>query len=171
MSRLLERTRKDKSFRVGLILFSFKLILRQVLLAFEVSPISFACTDVYGNLCLGCRVAQVRVVFTLPEKVRALLFGIQQDIPQHLAYVEWFSAFKRHPEPNHLMYKVTRSVDRDGHRISAVIPVTSIRQGVQLFPDFGPVAPAEWTSSNVLESCKAFFVSDFSSRHAYHTVI
>ncbi|KAJ7720056.1 hypothetical protein B0H14DRAFT_2298290, partial [Mycena olivaceomarginata] len=52
------------------------------------------------------------------------------------------------PEPDHLMYKVNRSL-KDGDRLSSIIPVANIRRSVHLLPKFGPVAPAEWKSTNV----------------------
>ncbi|KAI0062770.1 hypothetical protein BV25DRAFT_1772889, partial [Artomyces pyxidatus] len=65
-----------------------------------------------------------------------------------LAYIEWFSPFAAAPERDHLMYKITRSM-RNGRRMAAVIPVSSIERSVQLFPRFGACAPREWTSFNV----------------------
>ncbi|KAF8164640.1 hypothetical protein K438DRAFT_1467206, partial [Mycena galopus ATCC 62051] len=62
-----------------------------------------------------------------------------------LAYVEWFTPFPGHPEPNHLMYKISRPQER----VASVIPVESIRRNIHLFPQFGPVVPRDWTSQNV----------------------
>ncbi|KAF8835183.1 hypothetical protein BDN67DRAFT_992522 [Paxillus ammoniavirescens] len=119
----------------------------------------------------GYRVAQVRVVFTLPPSARRHLFpDINEYVPEHLAYVEWFSPFSTHPELNHGMYKVTRTI-RNGERIASVIPVSSISRSVHLFPKFGAVAPREWTSSNVLELCNTFYVNPFTDRHAYVTLV
>ncbi|KAJ7463204.1 hypothetical protein FB451DRAFT_1494005 [Mycena latifolia] len=73
--------------------------------------------------------------------------------PEHLAYVEWFSAFPKHPEPNHLMYKISKPAER-----------------YHLFPQFGPVAPRTWTSQNVLDLAAKFYVNPWSDRHAYITV-
>ncbi|KAJ7150608.1 hypothetical protein C8R46DRAFT_914692, partial [Mycena filopes] len=84
-----------------------------------------------------------------------------------LAYVEWFSKFPRNPDPNHGMYKISRPVER----AASIIPVSQIRRSVHLFPEFGPVAPRDWTSNNVLERCSKFYVSPWSDRHAYITII
>ncbi|KAJ7796672.1 hypothetical protein B0H14DRAFT_2390413, partial [Mycena olivaceomarginata] len=81
-----------------------------------------------------------------------------------LAYVEWFSPFTSHPEPPHLLYKIYRSLDG-----ATIVPVDNIRRSVHLLPKFGPVAPQEWTSSNVLDFCYTFLVNSLSDRHIYTT--
>ncbi|KAF7340672.1 hypothetical protein MSAN_02095200 [Mycena sanguinolenta] len=116
----------------------------------------------------GYRVAQVRVIFSLNARHLNTLFSRGIVPPKHLAYVEWFSPFTE-PEPDHLMYKVSRSL-KDGDRLSSIIPVANIRRSVHLLPKFGPVAPAEWKSSNVLEKCRYFFVNSMSDRHIYTTL-
>ncbi|KAJ7859622.1 hypothetical protein B0H14DRAFT_3084916 [Mycena olivaceomarginata] len=113
----------------------------------------------------GYRVGQVRVVFSLTERIRGLIFPAEKP-PVHLAYVEWFSKFPNTPEPNHRMYKISRPDER----YASIIPVANIRRSVHLFPQFGPVAPCDWTSENVLEWCKKFYVSPWSDRHAYITI-
>ncbi|KAJ7868024.1 hypothetical protein B0H14DRAFT_3586641 [Mycena olivaceomarginata] len=88
--------------------------------------------------------------------------------PTYLAYVEWFSPFTT-PEPDHLMYKVNRSL-KDGERLVTIVPVGNIRRSVHLLPKFGPVAPAAWKSSTVLDQCKTFFVNSMTDRHIYATI-
>ncbi|KAF8487819.1 hypothetical protein F5888DRAFT_1796512 [Russula emetica] len=116
----------------------------------------------------GYRIGQVRVVFSLPENVIAELFPLGMVLPKHLAYVEWFSSIPRAPDPNHLLYKIKRSM-KDGMRLASVIPVANIRRSAHLFPDFGPVAPRDWTSPTVLELCGTFFVNSTSDRYMYAT--
>ncbi|PSR75312.1 hypothetical protein PHLCEN_2v9175 [Hermanssonia centrifuga] len=115
----------------------------------------------------GYRIAQIRVIFTLPPREIPHLFP-SGNAPQYLAYVEWFSAFGQ-PEPNHNMYKVTRSI-RNGVREASVIPLTTVHRSAHLYPSFGRSVPEEWTSSNVLDRCSKFFVSSFTDRHVYGTV-
>ncbi|KAJ7916577.1 hypothetical protein B0H13DRAFT_1609195, partial [Mycena leptocephala] len=49
-----------------------------------------------------------------------------------LAYVERFSAFPRRPEPNHLMFKISRPEER----LASIIPIENIRRSIHLFPQF-----------------------------------
>ena len=119
----------------------------------------------------GYRVAQVRVVFSMSKKVLNLLRLSNITVLEHLAYVEWFSNFSKEPEPNSLMYLVKRVVHQHGGPLVSVIPVSSIRCSVHLIPKFGPVAPREWKSSNILECCSTFFVNPFASRYTYLTII
>lgn len=91
----------------------------------------------------------------------------EAEIPHHLAYIEWYSPLPDNPERNHLLYKVSPQRDPDGSRICSIIPVANIRRSVHLFPKFGPFAPQEWTSNNVLDLCNTFYLNDFTDRHMY----
>jgi hypothetical protein len=108
-------------------------------------------------------------VFSIPIKALPKLFSDGVKVPRYLAYIEWFTPFSQ-PDPHHLMYKVTRSITQDGERVSSVIPLSQIHRSAHLLPKFGPSAPAEWTSSNVLEMCPTFFVNSFNDRHFYRIV-
>ncbi|KAI0719892.1 hypothetical protein C8Q72DRAFT_788572, partial [Fomitopsis betulina] len=108
------------------------------------------------------RVGQVRLIFKVPQNVLQDLLPNVEQVPSHLAYIEWFSPFTR-PDSNHGLYKGTQ-------RLASVVEVEDIRRSCHLWPDFGPVAPREWTSSNVLDRCSAFYVSAFNDIHAYQVV-
>ncbi|KIK25343.1 hypothetical protein PISMIDRAFT_66540, partial [Pisolithus microcarpus 441] len=58
------------------------------------------CTNALTSLCQGMQLAQVRVVFKLPE-----VFG---TFPHPLAYVEWFTTLQRR-DPVSSLFIVTRS--------------------------------------------------------------
>ncbi|KAJ7806482.1 hypothetical protein B0H14DRAFT_2381895, partial [Mycena olivaceomarginata] len=48
------------------------------------------------------------------------------------------------PEPNHLMFEISRLEER----LASIIPVENIRRSVHLFPQFGPVVSRNWSSQN-----------------------
>ncbi|KDQ06449.1 hypothetical protein BOTBODRAFT_121523 [Botryobasidium botryosum FD-172 SS1] len=104
------------------------------------------------------RIAQVRVIFTLPKKISSSFFP-GSETPVHLAYVEWFSPFLA-PDEYHGMYKVTRSCESD-LRLSSIVPVSKIIRSVHLFPQFGPVTNRDWTTFDVLENCTAFYYNKY----------
>jgi len=113
-------------------------------------------------------VGQVRCVFTLSEVVLNQWFPRGRR-PTYLAYVEWFTPFTARPDPNYLLYKISRYHDQ-GVQQASVIPIELIRNSVHLFPKPGPVIPTSWTSSNVLEQCQFFFVNSLTDRHVYSTL-
>lgn len=117
----------------------------------------------------GYRVAQVRLIFSLPSSALQAWFDDVDSPPSPLAYIEWFTAF-RQPERFHAMYKVRRVTNQQGQRVASIIPVANIRRSVHLFPKFGPIAPREWKSSTVLDECPFFFVNRTSDRHAFVTM-
>ncbi|KAI0039298.1 hypothetical protein FA95DRAFT_1504352 [Auriscalpium vulgare] len=123
-----------------------------------------------ASTVIGYQVAQVRVIFTLPVKARAAAFPFDYVGPAHLAYVEWFSPFGPAAEPHHLMYRVSRKFRMGLRRQASVIAVKDIHRSVHLIPRFGPQAPRHWTSANVLDKCRIFYVSSFVDRHTYITV-
>ncbi|KAJ7342729.1 hypothetical protein DFH08DRAFT_1011044 [Mycena albidolilacea] len=112
--------------------------------------------------------AGIHVIFTLGQHHLRHLFLPGVVPPKHLAYVEWFSPFTT-PELDHLMYKINHSL-KDGERLVSIVPVGNIRRSVHLLPKFGPVAPAAWKSSTVLDQCKTFFVNSMTDRHIYATI-
>ena len=103
----------------------------------------------------------MRVVFALP--------GSNNSNPsERLAYIEWFSKFSV-PDPDHQMYRISRSLE-DGAPVASVVPISTIRRSVHLFPRFGQAVPDDWTSDNVLEKCSVFYLNPFTDRHMYYTL-
>ena len=116
----------------------------------------------------GYRVARIRLIFKLPRGAHD--YHMPSVIsPGHLAYVEWYTAFTL-PDRVHGMYRVSRCLDAQGHPLAEVVEVRTIRRSCQLLPVFGGAVPREWTSSNVLDSCKQYFVNPFSDTHMYMTL-
>lgn len=97
------------------------------------------------------------------------MFPNAAEIPKHLAYVHWFSKFQASPDPNFLMYKVTR-LEEGEESVSSIIPVSQIVRSVHLFPKFGSVVPLDWTSDNVLEKCQTFYVNSFKDRSTHFSL-
>jgi len=123
------------------------------------------------NWHLGCRVAQVCMVFQIPEWYFKEVFpSTNATPPTHLAYVEWFTPLPAAPEPKHLMYKVSRMMSQ-GKRCADIIPVDSILRSVHLIPKFGPVTPQEWNTFTVLDQCHTFYVNPFTDVRSYLTFV
>jgi hypothetical protein len=118
---------------------------------------------------IGYRIGRVRVIFSLPGASHPILFPGVQDIPKHLAYIEWYTAFTD-PDPDSFLYKISPLKDRAGGQVCSIIPLANIRRSVQLIPKFGAVAPQEWTSSTVLDLANTFFVNNFTDRHLYRII-
>ena len=120
---------------------------------------------------LGMRIGQIRVIFSIPESQIKTLFSSGHVPPRHLAYVEWFSRFSAHPDPNLKMYKVSRSFANE-EQLASIIPVSLIQRSVHLFPKWGQNSDIihSWTSSNVLEECQVFYLNSFKDRLTYYNV-
>jgi len=93
----------------------------------------------------------VRVIFNLPPE-----YG---TFPEPLAYVKWFKLL-RMPDPEHGMYKTSRS-SRQHHRNASIIPVSQIARSCHLIPIFGREVDPRWTTNNVLEESKEFYVNHY----------
>jgi Plavaka transposase len=123
----------------------------------------------HGQGNRGRRIAQVRTVFEIPQnKIDDVFPSPDTRPPTYLAYVEWFSPVPTAREPNHLMFKVSRST-QGGRRSASIIPVDSIVRSVHLIPRFGSVTPSDWSTFNVLDNCKSFYINPFTDIDSYIT--
>ncbi|KAF8259179.1 hypothetical protein EI94DRAFT_1617172 [Lactarius quietus] len=114
----------------------------------------------------GHSVGRIRVVFTIPARYREHLFDRSVTVPDHLAYVQWYSKLTD-PDGSHGMIKLRPQIDSEGNWLCSIVPVAKIRRSVHLLPSFGPVVPAEWASSNVLDRCEMFYLNTFSDRQIF----
>ena len=131
-----------------------------------VSCLYIGCHDYLLTCWLGFCVAQIRFIFTPPQNaIKDLLPDVNP--PTHLAYIELFQHFTPAPDADHGMYKVSESLNPAGERLAPILLVDEIHQSVHLYLKFGPVAPHNWTSSNVLEPCTQFYTNPWTDRHAY----
>ncbi|KAG8909167.1 hypothetical protein FRC02_007964 [Tulasnella sp. 418] len=126
----------------------------------------------------GLRVAQVRVLFKLPNDICQRYFGSNPaHWPGHLAYIEWFSHMKSSPERDHGMFLVEQTeAARRLETNAAIIDISAITRSCHLIPQFFLDQPvrqspaAEWTSQNVLEKCTTFFVNNWLNHQSYRII-
>jgi len=110
-----------------------------------------------GTYLEGLRVAQLRVIFALPEGPEHLRHS---RLPTRLAYIDWFTPF-RAPHPDSGLFPVSRT-SRNNAPISEIIPLDSILSSCHIIPRFGTkYLPAKWDSDSVLEQCKSFFLNKY----------
>ncbi|KAJ3990986.1 hypothetical protein F5050DRAFT_1802251 [Lentinula boryana] len=95
---------------------------------------------------LDTRIGRVRVVFSLPSDKLDTLLPPNIPLPAHLAY---------------------RDVLADGTVATSIVPLNSILRSVHLFPKWGGVVPAGWTSESVLDNAPSFSLSVFKDNHSY----
>ncbi|TEB23184.1 hypothetical protein FA13DRAFT_1757116 [Coprinellus micaceus] len=119
----------------------------------------------------GRRVGRVRVIFSIPDNSIRELFNEGVNVPYHFAYIDWFTPFKPAPEPHHGLYKISYSRLHDGSNLSSIIPIANIFRSIHLFPSFGRAAPVSWSSDQVLDQCKAFFLNPFTDKHLFRSLM
>ncbi|KDR74234.1 hypothetical protein GALMADRAFT_70686, partial [Galerina marginata CBS 339.88] len=107
-----------------------------------------------GTYLEGLRIAQIRVIFSLPHHLRT------PGLPVNLAYIEWFQPF-RAPHADSGMYLVTRAT-RNHAPASDIISLDKIVSPCYLIPRFGTkYHPAHWDNTTILEECKSFFLDKY----------
>ena len=116
----------------------------------------------------GNRVGPFRVIFKIPKRFISQMFGSHVKPLGTLAYIERFTQ-PWHKAPAHKMYHVSCSLQSDGSRDASVIEVDTIIRSCQLFQKFGGRVNRAWTSDNMLERCKHFFVNNWLDHHTYQT--
>ena len=105
-------------------------------------------------------VTQIQVVFRISCEAADHLLPHSINVPELLAYVEWFTLFWAVPEANHNLYKVSHLME--GNRcLSSIIPIRNIVPSVHLIPLVGDAIPQEWKSSTILDDCSHFLLNSF----------
>ncbi|KAF8188308.1 hypothetical protein K438DRAFT_1907473 [Mycena galopus ATCC 62051] len=114
-----------------------------------------------GTALAGLRVAQVRVLFTMPTYYPAPF-----NTAGPLAYVEWFTPFSR-PDPNSDLYVLRRSTRRH-QAYGEIIDMDRIARNCFLVPrsEQGLTDPA-WTTENATELCSAFYFNPHLDTHTF----
>jgi hypothetical protein len=124
------------------------------------------CSNPELNVPIDYCIGRLRCVFSLPAAASRCFPS--KTPPSHLAYVEWFTPFsKLQPGRHHGLYSVSRLRDSKKNLRASIIPITAIEGSSHLLPKFGPVAPKEWKSSNVLDLAPSFYINSFSIRSMY----
>ncbi|KAK0490115.1 hypothetical protein EDD18DRAFT_1311102 [Armillaria luteobubalina] len=99
----------------------------------------------------GLHIAQVWAIFSLPDCF--------STFPHPLAYIEWFTPLRK--LDNHTgMFKVSRSTANQQQK-SSIIPITYISCSCHLTPYSGWKMDPTWTSENVLDRSKTFFINSY----------
>ncbi|KAH9916939.1 hypothetical protein B0H21DRAFT_816102 [Amylocystis lapponica] len=113
-----------------------------------------------GTPLEGLRVAHVRVIFSLPHHYPKLA--------EHpLAYVEWFTPLAR-LDPASGLYLVSPST-RMHAPYGEVITLDRLVRNCHLTPNFGREADSRWTTDNVTEECRSFYLNPYSDMHMFCT--
>ena len=161
----------DRSYQHALTLSSFRINARVV--CTEKVSLKQIQVECWSNFLSDFRVAQVRVVFQIPQHAISELFPNPKHLhaaalPTHLAYVKWFSPISATPDKIHLLYKVSRLATHNGDRTASIIPVDSICSSVHLFPRHLIFLQLDnLNSSTVLKWCHSFYINPFSNRDNY----
>ncbi|KAI5992962.1 hypothetical protein EDD15DRAFT_2167664 [Pisolithus albus] len=106
-------------------------------------------TVVVNSAC--ARVAQVRVVFKLPDHLGTY--------PYPLAYVECFTALQRR-DPVSGLYVITRSTCNHSRNVS-VISVDRIIRPCHLQARCGKEISRDWTAASAIEKANSFYVNSY----------
>jgi len=106
----------------------------------------------------GLRVAQVRLIFNLPQEFGSTLHP--------LAYVHWYTPFRTFNE-DLKMFQITRST-RNHRQRASIIPVTQIVRSCHLIPNFGRAVITTWDSHSALDEAPSFFVNPYLRHHDFY---
>ncbi|EMD30775.1 hypothetical protein CERSUDRAFT_60838 [Gelatoporia subvermispora B] len=110
----------------------------------------------------GYQIGQIRVIFSVRSKQALRMF---KNPPQYLAYIEWFTTFRR-SNCGHGLFRVSPVINQ-GMRWASIVSLDHIYRSTHLIPKFGPTVPPGWSSANVLDKAHIFYVNPFSDRHMY----
>lgn len=109
----------------------------------------------------GLRVAQVKVIFTLPERA----YGLK--VSQPLAYIEWFTPFHSYDAATE-MFTVSRST-RNHRAYGEVVEADRIARNCHLVPKWSETWDSQTTSvvSRDAEHCRSFYFNPYIDYHMF----
>lgn len=119
------------------------------------------------RLTTGYRAVRVKLLFLLPRRIRHIYGGI-------LVFAELFTRFGANPPENPMkFYQLSHSMSTQS-RQTAVFPVEKLRMSCHLSPKFpnsdrrNAWKEAVANETNLLETCKTFYLNQFSSHFMYN---
>ena len=93
------------------------------------------------------------------QKTIPTTHGLLTQYTTPLAFVHWYTPI-RDPTNQIGMVRVQASTNT-GVLSSGIIPITEIERTCHLIPDFGKAIPRSWSSSNVLDIGKYFYINPY----------
>lgn len=106
----------------------------------------------------GLRLAQVRLIFRLPEE-----YG---KFSEPLLYVNWFKPLRVPTEPLGI-YQVS-FLSHNCRRRASIIPASHILQTVHLIPNFGRVVDLTWASDTILDEAPSFYLNPYLRHYDFY---
>ena len=109
------------------------------------------------------------MIFTLPQSY----LDDNPTAPKgHLIFLDWFSKPRNSADEASKLYEVQKQRERgNAELVGEVIPLSSVRQSVQLIPKFGRQnVDKTWTSETVLDVCESFYINNWGSVHTYQAI-
>lgn len=120
------------------------------------------------------RAARVRVIFSIDESSMNQM-NISQDvqalIPEHLAYVEWFSRFHQR-DPHSGLFRVAKEMTLQNKPKGEIIPLLRLRSSAQLIPRYSYLSHSDrssLSSYNILDKSSHFLFNSYSNRNTFFT--
>ena len=123
----------------------------------------------YSSTCLlqvvlmtvfsGLRVACVQAIFCIPEHY-------SPEYCKLVAFVKWFTLFCSELDSDTGMFKVSHSSQNHCCQVS-IIWLSQIVCSCHLIPVRGKSIDCSWTSENILDCCKQFYVNPYLQHHNF----
>jgi hypothetical protein len=98
---------------------------------------------------------------------------IQTLIPEHLAYVEWFSHFHpSHRDSDSGLFRISKEKNQQNEPKGEIVPLYRLRNSAHLIPRYSHLTHFDrnsLSSSNILDKCSHFLFNSYSNRNTFFT--
>lgn len=91
----------------------------------------------------------IRILFSVPSPLVGVFNLHNADLPLQVACIGLCSKL-RAPESHDNLHRIQPGATPSWQRVARIILIANLVRSVHLFPKFGPVVPAEWSSSTAL---------------------